>query len=244
MFYNFLIEIRNRGLLLFLTWFSTLIICYLYKEIVLFLFVKPSLIFFEKNSLYFIFTNLTEIFSTYIQISYFIANQIIFIFILYHLIIFITPGLYYFEYKNLKNIFKINIFFWIMSILILNILILPISCQFFLSYQKTINNLTLNFYFEAKINEYLKFYILSYYLCNLNFQFFVFFFICFNYIKKNLQLLKRIRKSFYFLFFLLATTLTPPDIYSQLFISLNTIIFYEISIIYIIFKTNLLKLIV
>jgi len=242
MFYNFIVEIRNRSLLVLLTWFSVLIVCYLYKEIILFLFVKPSLIFFKKNSLYFIFTNLTEIFSTYLKIYYFIGNQIVFIFILYHLIIFITPGLYYFEYKNLKYLFILNIFFWIISILILNNFILPISCNFFLNYQ--INNDTLNFYFEAKISEYLKFYILSYYLCNLNFQFFVFIFICFNYVKKNLQLLKQIRKLFYFLFFLLATTLTPPDVYSQLFISLNAIILYEISIIYIILKTYLLKLVI
>lgn len=239
MLYNYFIEIRNRSLLLFLTWFSLITISYLHKEIVLFIFVKPSLCLFKKNSLYFIFTGLTEIFSTYIKLSYFLGNQITFIFMLYHLLLFVTPGLHSFEYKNLRFIYVLSFLFWIISIIFLNILILPFSWQFFLSFQKTISNQAFNFYFEAKINEYLKFYVTIYYVCVLNLQFFVSLFIFLDCIKENLRLVKKFRKLFYFLFFLIATLITPPEIFSQLFIGFSMVIFYEIIIISIILKTKL-----
>ena len=49
-------------------------------------------------------TDVTEVFVTYLQLSYFIANQITFIFICYHIFVFISTGLYQFEYVYFKNI--------------------------------------------------------------------------------------------------------------------------------------------
>jgi sec-independent protein translocase protein TatC len=239
MFYKFLIEIRNRIFLILLTWFSVVIVSYLYKETLLFVFVKPSLNLFEKNSLYFIFTNLTEIFSTYLRLSYFLGNQIVLFFTFYHVLIFLTPGLYYFEYKNVTSLFSLSFLFWIISIIILNLMILPFSWQFFLSFQNSINHPTLNFYFEAKINEYFNFYTTIYYICSVNFQIFVLLFVFLDYIKGNLLLIKTFRKLIYFAFFLIATVITPPDIFSQLFIGLSTIIIYETIIISTILKINL-----
>ena len=63
---KYFIEIRNRLLLLLLTWLSTILISYLYKEILLFSIVQPNIVFNFSNGstfFYFIFTNVTEIFS-------------------------------------------------------------------------------------------------------------------------------------------------------------------------------------
>lgn len=242
MFYNFIRELRNRFFLLLLAWFSVVMVSYLYKEILIFIFVKPSLSVFKDNSLYFIFTNLTDIFSTYIRLAYFLGNQILFFLFFYHLFTFLAPGLYYFEYKNFIKLFSLSLAFWVCSILILNEYILPFSWQFFLSFQTSINQSVLSFYLEAKINEYINLYISLYYICSLNFQLFILFFVFLDHIKKNLASVKIFRKFFYFSFFLIATFLTPPDVFSQICFGLSSIIVYEATIITIILKTNMLKL--
>lgn len=79
--------------------------CYLFKETLLYLFIKLTLNYDNNNSFYFLTTNITEVFIAYINLSYFITNQIIILFICYQVFIFITPGLYKFEYVYLKTIF-------------------------------------------------------------------------------------------------------------------------------------------
>jgi sec-independent protein translocase protein TatC len=241
MFYKFFLEIKNRFFLIFLAWITTLIITYIYKEILLFLIIKPILQFSNIKFSYFIFTNLTEVFSTYIELIYFISYQTLYIYIYYHIYIFIIPSIYDFEYKILKMIFLLGIFFGVCSIIFLHKFLLPISWNFFLSFQEVLSKKTLTLFFEAKLSEYVNFYIFFYYICYLNFQIFVFIFIFFNYINKQLKTLKNLRKIFYFLFFFLATIFTPPDIISQIIFGLNMIIIFEILIVSILFK-NVIKL--
>lgn len=242
MFFNFIKELRNRLILLFLAWASVVIVSYLYKEVLIFIFVKPSLNAFQENSFYFIFTNLTDIFSTYLRLAYFLGNQILFFFFFYHLFLFLAPGLYHSEYRHFAKLFCLSLTFWICSVFILNKYLLPFSWQFFLSFQTSTNQSVLSFYLEAKINEYINFYINLYYICCLNFQLFILFFIFLDHIKENLASLKIFRKFFYFSFFLIATLLTPPDIFSQVFVGLSSVLVYELTIISIILKTNMLRL--
>ena len=67
MFLYYIKEIKNRLFLLSLTWVSTFVCSYPYKENILFLCVKPSLYYFKDSSFYFISTDLTEIFYTYLK---------------------------------------------------------------------------------------------------------------------------------------------------------------------------------
>lgn len=90
--YDYYFEIKNRFSLLLLTLFSTLVICYLYKEVLLFIIVKPSTFFFRENFFYFIFTDVTEIFSVYFSIVLFTAKQVTFIYMLYHFLTFLVPS--------------------------------------------------------------------------------------------------------------------------------------------------------
>ena len=77
---KYFLEVKNRLLLLILTCLSTLFVCYLYKETVLFLLVQPNSFMTNSNSkmFYFIFTNVTEIFSVYIQLIKFVCFQVFF----------------------------------------------------------------------------------------------------------------------------------------------------------------------
>jgi len=236
MLFSYFSEIKNRIILLLLTWISTFYICYTYKEILLFVFIKPSLIISKLNNVYFITTNITEIFTTYINLASFISNQIFLVFFLNHLIIFISPGLYKFEKNTLKQIIFFGLIFWYLSILLLYYIIFPFSWNFFFNFQQTISNNQLHLYFEAKLSEYLNFFILLLKLSTFNCQILTLLFIYINSVKNNLIFIKKYKKFIYFFIFISATILTPPDVISQLLLGIYIIFFYETIIILIIIK--------
>ena len=228
MIYQYYLEIKNRFLLLFLTWVFTFCICYIYKEILLFLCItKVSSVSDSKTILYFIFTDVKEVFSVYFQLILFISNQVLLFYLFFHCFSFISLGLYNFEYKYLKLIFFSSMVFWCILFLLLNNVLLPLSWNFFLSFQDLTS---FNLHFEAKLNEYLEFYIVFYYFCTIYCQVFIFIFIFFDYINTNLNLIKKFRKFVHFFFFFFSTLVTPPDIISQVLFSYFLILIYELLI--------------
>ena len=80
---NYLIEIKNRVFLTIGMWCGLLFTSYYNKETLLFVLIKPwlDMSVYSTNSLYFISTNLLDIFTSYINLSYFISNQITYLYI-------------------------------------------------------------------------------------------------------------------------------------------------------------------
>lgn len=228
MIYKYIIEIRNRLCLILFTWVVIAFISYLYKETLLYLILKSNLDNLTFN--YFIFTNITEVFSMYLKLIYFVANQIVIFYICYHILIFLTPALYALEYNYLKFIFTLLVSFWVVSVMFLNQILIPFTWNFFLSFQQKLSNQTIYLHFEAKINEFLDFYIVSYYICLFNCLFFVVLTSFLYYINGNLVLIKKSRKLLYFLFIFLSTLITPPDIISQLILSFCFITIFEVVV--------------
>jgi sec-independent protein translocase protein TatC len=237
MVYHYYLEIKNRMLLLILAWLSLGIVGYVYKEVMLFLLINPiSYKTLYGVDLYLIFTDVTEIFSVYTQLVFFVCNQVVFIQLLYHFLLFLAPGLYRFEHTNFKLFFKACVFSWVVSIIFLNQFLLPLSWKFFLDFQTPTP--TINVYFEGRLNEYFSFYIGLYYICVLNSQLLLILIICLNSFSTKLGKMKNFRKVFYFVFILISTLITPPDILSQLFLACTTIIIYEFLIFLKIFNIN------
>jgi len=229
-------------MLSFFTWISVICVSYLYKEVLLFLLVKPTIPIKNQTFsiiFYFIFTDITEIFSVYITLIFFFGNQIFMLYFFYHFLVFISPGLYNFELRYLKFVFIFSFFFWLLSIFVLNKILLPITWNFFLSFQTVSIVKSVNLYFEAKLNEYLNFYLTLYYICLFNCQAFMILGLFLYYIKGNLIIVKKFRKFFYYIFIIFSTLLTPPDVISQLLISISTIIIYELLIFSIVLRSSL-----
>ena len=67
------------------------------------------------------------------------------------------------------------------------------------------------------------------------FIFIIFFLI---YIKGNISLIKKFRKSLYLIFVIFATLITPPDITTQLILSVIVISVYEVLIFFILLKSS------
>ena len=180
---------------------------------------------------YFIFTNVDEIFYVYLRLTIFIANQITFLMLLYHSLMFLTLGLYHSEYIQLKFVLKIFIITWLCSIILLRKIVVPFSWDFFLSFQKPNGHLQpASFFFEAKIFEYFNYFTNFYYICMINCQLLALSILFLNNISEKVGTIKTFRKLFYIVFIIFSTVTTPPDIISQIVMSFNLIIIYELLI--------------
>jgi sec-independent protein translocase protein TatC len=242
MIYKYLLEIRYRAFFSFIAWSFLTFNCYFFKETLLYTFIKFSWMHHYNNTSYFLITDVTEVFVTYLQLSYFIANQITFIFICYQIFVFASTGLYQFEYIYLKNISIIILICWVVFVLILNNFIFPASWSFFLQSQFFEPVKTLTFYFEAKLSEYWNFYTTIYNISYFIYQLIVFFWIFLNLFKANFLIVKKLRKVWYFAFFLVATCITPPEVIYQLIVSICTIIIYELVLMYLLLKVEFINL--
>ena len=239
-YYKYYLEIRNRILLLLFAWMSLLLVCYYFKEALLFGFVKSNAYNNELNNLpYFIFTDVSEVFYVYLRITIFIANQIVIIMTSYHILMFIIFGLYRSEYLKLQSIFKIVIIAWICSIILLKEFIIPCSWTFFLSFQKTNEAIQpIVFFFEAKIVEYLNYFISLYYVCLINCQALAVLILFLNNISEKNNTVQVFRKLFYFIFIIFSTITTPPDVVSQIIMSFTLVVMYEFLVFFKYLKFN------
>ena len=230
-YYKYYLEIQNRIILLFLTWLFTLFTCYLYKEAILFFILNFTHFFhstFENQTTfnYFIFTDVTEVFYVYMNLIIFISNQTVLFSFFYHFLMFLSPSLYKFEYNSFYFLIKISFFIFIVFILTLNFFLMPLSWNFFLNFQHNVFSF-IPIFFEAKISEYLTYYINFYHLCLLNSQFSLLMLIYIHHFSKNAKEIKKFRKIFYFTFVIFSTLITPPDVISQLYFSFFFILIYE-----------------
>jgi len=234
-------EIKNRFILIFCTWIFCLSTCYHYKEPILFLVINSSSLFLNSNEKpYFIFTNITEVFYVYLELVLFISNQVLTIMLIYQILMFLSFGLYQFELKKLKFLFQIFMLAWISSSFLLFSFVVPLTWKFFLSFQgNSINNHLVSFFFEAKLNEYLHYFISLYYVCLINCQFLVLLLIILNSVNNKLKKTKTFRKLFYLIFIIFSTVVTPPDVFSQICISGILIIIYECVVLAKAIKTSM-----
>lgn len=233
-FHKYFVEIKNRFILLIIAWCFTIITCYVYKESLLFLLIYANKHIFNTDYFYFITTNITDVFSTYIIIIYFVANQITIIYAVYNFIIFLSPGLYKIEYMKLKSYLKIIFIIIIFNCIITHYFFIPTFWKFFSSFQT--QNSCISIFFEAKLIEYFEFYILIYYtnIILSCFYFFLFFFI--NSLKNKLTTVRKIKKITFILCYLISTLITPPDVTSQLLLGSLLFLFTELMMAVLIFK--------
>ena len=140
MFYKYFLEIKNRVVLIFNSWILTMVTCYFYKNILLFLLIKLNSNLYKLKSFYFITTNFTDIFSVCLQIGSFISIQCLILLSVYHFITFITPGLFKFEYKLLKLIIVVCCLLFCISIIFFHLFFLPFLCDFFLRSNVDLSN--------------------------------------------------------------------------------------------------------
>ena len=228
--YKYYKEIRNRFIITITAWGFCLGICYLYKETILFTLIILNSSFVNSSvKPYFIFTEVTEIFNVYLILALFIANQIGIFFLLYQSFMFLILGLYNFELIKIKFGFKIFIISWLFSLCLLYNLIIPFSWNFFISFQEnSANTQPFSLFFEAKLIDYLRYFINIYYICLMSCQFLGILTIILTSLNEKLKQTKTFRKLFYLIFVAFSTIITPPDVISQICVSVSLITIYEV----------------
>ena len=232
---KYIIELRNKFILLILTLFSTLLVCYWYKDVLLFLVTQMHL---NDMNLYFIFTDVTELFYIYFRIIFFFLVQVITWYFCYHVFSFLSTALYFHEFKFINFLFSSGTFFWILSGLLSTYVLIPFGWNFFLSFQ-----LQQGFYFEARISEYFSFYNNAYFLCLTYCQLFTLLFLFLANIQQNYPYIKKYRKLYYYIFLIFSTLVTPPDLISQILTTLLITLVYEIILLFSMFQFFLDRLI-
>lgn len=237
---KYLLEVRNRILLIFLTFLTLCITCYSYKEVLLFYLMRLGVDHTGVASSRFMFTDVAEVFYVYLNLSIFISVQVTIVYSFYHTITFLVPAFFYTEYKKIALILKVCPVIWVVSSILADQVVIPSTWNFFLSFQNLDCFTSLNF--EAKLSEYLNYYISIYYLCVVYLQTLALLLLLLvTYAGTNFQHIKRFRKMYYYLFVLLSTILSPPDIISQLVISTATVTIFEFLVFLLIFDTHLTK---
>jgi len=237
-YYKYFSELKYRTSLLVLTWLSSIIVCYVYRKTLLFLMVNLT----EPQNLtnvnrHLIFTDVTELFTTYINLALFVASQTVAIFGIYQSLLFLTPSFYSFEYKNAMFLAKWFFVVWWFSMGFLHKILLPLSWNFFINFNKSDGN-AFDLFFEAKVDQYLDYYMNLYYACLLSSVVIVTLTVLINFLNNNLKTIRNSRRIYYCFFILLATLVTPPDISSQLFLSSCFCGFYEMFVFTGILKSN------
>lgn len=229
---NYFLELRNRFILLIITFLSTFFTSYFYREVLLFLFFEPELL-----TNYFIFTEVSEVFLVYIELCLLFSFQFTLLTCAYQAFTFIAPGLFKYEYYKLRVILTSLIFVWISSLFISKLFVIPLMFKFYFNFKTTS---FFDFYFEAGLLKYFNFYKDHYNLFAIYSQFLIVIIFCFNYVNKRLQSIIKYRKLIHYLILLISTLVTPPDLISQLTLSFFLVIFYELFF-FLITTNSLLK---
>lgn len=230
MFYLYYKEGKLRFFILLISSFSIFLVSYTYKE-VLFSIVVNSYTFDSISNLsYFIFTDVVEVFNVYVCLIFFVVKQFFFFYFFYHLLLFVAPGLTQVEYRSFILLFVTSIFLFLVSVILFRKFLFPFSWGFFLSFKDFVVFKSLTLHFEAKLMDYVTFFLTLYFTCILYLQFFLLPIFFFAYFGKELSVCKSFRKFLYYGCILFSTIMTPPDIISQIFLSLTLIFGCEILV--------------
>ena len=225
---TYISEIKIRLFYIFTMLVCTFITCYIFKEPIIYILIKPLL---TISTQYFIFTNLIEIFIMYLKILLIISLYLIIPFILYQIWLFFVPGLYIYEKISLKYFFYLIILTLCLGISIAYYIIIPIAWQFFISFETKEQNL-FSIHYEAKINEYLILILNILLTISFCFQFPLYILLLINFNILNISWFYKKRKIAYICILIFAAIISPPDLFSQILLVIPLIILYEITIFY------------
>lgn len=222
-------ELKYRIFYCLLFFLCNFLILLLFSKEVLFLLVKPLLLINgNDNFTYFIFTNMTDIFFLYIQISFVISLFLSIPFILLQGYFFLVEGLYNYERSTLIFILIFMLVLFICVLFLLYFYIIPFIWVFFINFELTSNESLFGVYYEPKINDYISFYISinqNIILSMLLFPSILFLLIFLN--LNTVYSFFKYRRQLILLIFIIGGIFSPPDIFSQVFIASFLLFLYE-----------------
>ncbi len=230
-----LIELRQRLLYSVLALLAMFLICFFFAEELFNFLVQPLADILThragvQGARRLIFTDLTEVFFTYVKVAFFFGAFIACPVFLTQIWLFVAPGLYKNEKSALAPFLIASPVLFFAGGALVYFVLFPLAWEFFLSFETPGGNGTLPIELEAKVNEYLSLVMKLIFAFGLSFQ-----------LPIIMTLLARVglatskgmaakRKYAIVGVFVVAAVFTPPDPLSQISLAVPIILLYEISI--------------
>ena len=226
------VELRKRIMWSFLAMVLGTALCFLFKEQIFSFLVQPFADAMHKvgGTNRMISTGSTEIFMTYLRVSFFAGCFLTFPFLLWQVWMFVAPGLY----KNEKNVFfpyliATPVLFFLGGAMVYY-LIMPAAWTFLLHFQSSGEHTALRIDHEQSVGEYLSVVMTLIFVFGLSFQLPVLMTLMARAGLLGAQGMRNFRKYAVVIIFAVAAVITPPDVFSQIALAIPLCGLYEVSI--------------
>lgn len=223
------LELKKRILRVFYLFCLVFIICYYFIDKICAFFLQPLMKLNQNPLRKIIYTDLPELFSTYLKLALFCSFVIILPFLAAEVYSFVIPALKKNEKKAALLMFCISpILFWL-GIILVFYFVIPKAWFFFLSFEKHPADIV-PIFLEARISEYFNLTIQILLVFGLIFQLPVVMILLSITKIVLVESFQQKRRMVVITSFIIAGILTPPDVISQFALAIPMILLYEVSI--------------
>lgn len=226
-----LVELRKRLLFCMLFFIVAFSISYYFVDTIYAFLQQPlAEVFGEDEKRRMIYTGLHEAFFTYLKLAFFSALFFTLPLILNQLWKFVAPGLYSHERRQFLPLFTLTPFLFFVGAALAFYVVMPLAWQFFVSFETTDAQQTINVQLEARVSEYLSLVIQLVLAFGICFELPVLLWVMAKAGIVSPESLSRFRRHAYVAVFFIAALITPPDLISQIALGVPVILLYEFSI--------------
>lgn len=226
------IELRRRLIISLLAFFAATCVCYFFAADIYAFLVAPLAGAMPDAHRRMIYTSLTEAFFTYLKLAVFAGFIISFPVMAFQLYHFLSPGLYAKEKKAMVPYLVAAPALFTVGAAFVYYLIFPAAWRFFLGFESMGGEGALPIQLEAKVSDYLTLVMHLILAFGLSFQLPVVLVLLVKSGMMQVETLKKGRRYAVVIIVTVAAFVTPPDIFSQIALSVPLYVLYELSILF------------
>ncbi|MGA8193398.1 MAG: twin-arginine translocase subunit TatC [Acetobacteraceae bacterium] len=228
-----LVELRRRLMWSIAAFFICFVVCYHFSAQIYGFLAQPLVDILEKQSgtpRRLIFTQLYEVFFTYLRVAFFGAAFLSFPVIASQVWLFVAPGLYRSEKRAFFPFLAATPVLFVLGAALAYYFVFPFAWRFFISFESPTGS-SVPIQLEAKVSEYLDLVMKLIFAFGITFELPVLLTLLAKVGIVSSAGLRKFRRYAYVGMFVVAAILAPPDVITQTGLAIPLIALYEISII-------------